>query len=145
MLFVIVLLRWLQKEHPSRLDSLTAGLLSGLLVITTPPLLLVALSLIAVWLFRRPRRQVLILAVAFGAALLPWTIRNFIQLGGFVALRSNYLLGCRSQTRMTPTLNRTTTFAIRFFRHPSTSLAEALRRSPLRLPLVPALSPAAVL
>lgn len=126
-LFVIVLLRWLQKDRPSPRDSIRAGLLSGICVIETPPLLLVTLALLACWLFQRPRKQVLILAAAFVAALLPWTIRNFVELGGFVPLRSNYSLELSTSNADDAQAQSNDNVEIPNFRHPSTNLAEALR------------------
>jgi hypothetical protein len=126
-LFVIVLLHWLQKEHPSARESITTGLLSGICVIATPPLLLVTLALIAVWFFLRPRKQVVIVAMAFGAAMLPWTIRNLVELGGFVPLRSNYSLELSVSNEDGAHAQSNDNFRNPVSRHPSTSQAEALR------------------
>jgi hypothetical protein len=125
--FVIVLLRWLQTEHPSAWNSILAGVVSGLCVLATPPLLLVALALIVAWFFLRPRKQVLILAIAFGAALLPWTVRNFVQLGGLVPLRSNYSLELSVSNEDDSHPQSNDNFRNPVFRHPSTSEAEAIR------------------
>ncbi len=126
-LFVIVLLRWLQKEQPSARDSILAGLLAGICVIETPPLLLATLALFAFWFFQRPRRQILVLAVSFGAVLLPWTIRNFLELGGFVPLRSNYSLELSTSNADGAYAQSNDNGQVPNFRHPSTSLAEAQR------------------
>lgn len=126
-LFVIVLLRWFQKENPSARDSIMAGFLSGICVVATPPLLLVMLALTVVWLFKRPLKQVLILAVAFGAALLPWTVRSFVELGGFVPLRSNYPLELSVSNEDDAHAQSNDNFRNPIFRHPSTSQAEAMR------------------
>ncbi len=85
------------------------------------------LVLIAIWFFQRLRRHVLVLAVSFGAALLPWTVRNFVQLGGFVALRSNYSLELSVSNEDDAHAQSNDNFRNPVFRHPSTSLAEALR------------------
>jgi hypothetical protein len=126
-LFVIVLLQWLQNAKPSPRDSIAAGILSGICVIATPPLLSVMLALVVFWFFRRPRMQVLLLAVAFAATLLPWTIRNFIVLGGFVPLRSNYPLELSLSNTDGARANALSNYRNPNFRHPSEKPAEALR------------------
>ena len=125
--FVIVLLSWLQKEHVSARDSVLAGFLAGICVLATPPLLLVALALIVAWFFLRPHKEVLILAVAFLAALLPWTVRNFFELGGLVPLRSNYSLELSVSNEDDAHPKANDNFRNPIFRHPSTSEAEAIR------------------
>ncbi len=126
-LFVIVLLQWLQNAKPSTRDSITAGILAGICVIATPPLLLVMLALLVFWFFRRPRLQVILLGVAFAAALLPWTIRNFVVLGGFVPLRSNYPLEVSLSNTDGARPNALDNYRNPNFRHPSEKPAEALR------------------
>src|SRR5271165_4086231 len=126
-LFVMLVLRWLRKEHPSTRESIMAGFLAGICILATPPLLLVKLALVASWFLRRLRRQVIILAVACCAALLPWTIRNFVELGGFVPLRSNYPLELSVSNEDDSHAESVANFGNPIFRHPSTNTAEAIR------------------
>jgi hypothetical protein len=91
-LAILALLEW--WKHGSLARSFGTGLLCAAAVLSSAALLTTLLVVIAVLAFRgvvRLRYTAVVIA-GLVAGLLPWTVRNYCALGGFVPVRSNFWL-----------------------------------------------------
>ena len=94
---ILITTSWWRTPQPSRLHTFCIGLAWGAGMLCSSNLLLVfllALLFFAVSAWRQQRPQWL-LAVALAAlgmttAVTPWTIRNYLSLGGLIFVRSNF-------------------------------------------------------
>lgn len=123
-------LAWVgQRDAPTRRGMAVLGFLAGVAVLVSPSVFL-ALGLAgAAVVLTAPWRDRLPLALAYGAALalfvVPWVVRNQIELGAPVLLRSNF--GLELWFGNAPESNGLTWVGSHWNLHPSASEAESLR------------------
>lgn len=128
-LMAVAFLRRWQARQATGPGSLALGLAIGLAFHVTPSLLSVALGLVAfelAWL-RQSRRWywVALTLVGMTVACVPWTVRNYRELGGLFFIRSNFGLELRmgNHEGAGATLEQSARGGTE--RHPRTSQAEA--------------------
>ncbi len=128
LMLVAFLRRW-QAGGATSPGSLALGLAIGASFHVSPSLLPVALGLVAfelVWL-RQPRRWrwAALTLLGMTVACVPWTVRNYRQLGGLFFIRSNFGLELRmgNHAGAGPTLELSALGGTE--RHPRTNEAEA--------------------
>lgn len=97
-LITILLIKWAMTERRSVSQAVTLGLVSGAALLTAPALLPVfAAYAVLTMLFgkTRPRHSLSKPLIALACASLmavPWIVRNYVELGSFVFVRSNFPL-----------------------------------------------------
>jgi hypothetical protein len=96
LLLCILTLRHWKQPHFTAHNAVLHGILWGLAMLFAPAFLPILLVFLLVGLFLLARKQLAIyvgwaslLLVAAVMILIPWTARNFTQLGGFVFVRDN--------------------------------------------------------
>ncbi|MCS6954668.1 MAG: hypothetical protein NZM33_17670, partial [Bryobacteraceae bacterium] len=88
----ILTLAWFRDHSPSATRALVYGVACGVAFHADPGLLPVCLLWLGLLTWLRRLRLKTLAAACLGAslALLPWTLRNRVQLGGWVFVRSNF-------------------------------------------------------